>query len=992
MAKIIFKSRYLKAGGGRVGNYIKYIATRDGVVKIEDSWKTMNATHNQQKFIKQLMRDFPSVKDSFEYRDYLKEPTRATASEFISAAIDSHVDQFAKRENYVEYIAKRPRVEKQGTHGLFSGSNEPIALSKATKKVADHDGNVWTNIISLRREDAARLNYDKAESWQNLLRSHAQTFAEQMKIPLEDLRWYAAFHNESHHPHCHVVAYSKGKEPYLSKQGIDNIRSALAKDIFAQDNMQTYKEQTKLRDTLTTESRQNISEIVELINDGEYYNPTIEELLITLADRLDKHKGKKVYGYLNEPSRNLVNSIVDELAKDERIGKLYDLWCEQRENVLKTYRDKMPERIPLSQIKEFKAIKNAVIKEASNILFYHEIADQEIKDDFEISNDLTTYDAAPDLFVGQNETDIMDEPEAIQYHADWSDKYKKARNYLFSTNDVEKDFNAAYELMQAEAETGNAYALYDIGRMHMDGLGREKDMEIAQSWFAKAYSAFLITEQETEKNGYLQFRLGKMNAQGLGIEQNYESAAGWYEKAVAQDNPYAAYALGGLHYRGQGVEKSYERASRLYLRAALHEDRPNIFAMYELGKMYQDGIGVEIDTLESDYWFKESFEGFVLVEQKTKDDKLQYRLGHMCLTGTGTSVNLLAAQDYFEQAANLGNKGAMYCLGKLYLNEKFESLDINKAIDWLTMAAKEDHECAQYTLGKLFIEGEAVKRDVDSALQLLHRSAEHGNQYAQILLGQTYLKGELVQQDLIRAEYMLELATRQDNTNAQYALAKMHLNGQAQKSNIFKATSLLEASAKGDHEWAQYTLGKLFTKGEVIPKDIIRAEKFLLASVRPRRIRGESGGVSPSNQYAQHLLGELYLSEDGTLKDIEKAVYYLNQSAEQGNEWAQYTLGKLLLYGNEVERDVERGIELLKQSFGRGNIYARQIMQNYVAKQNNIKSNARFGVAISSVRLLVHLARLIKNRIDDDRGHAEITDRKLRSQIDEKKQAQGLKM
>ena len=412
MAKIIFKSRYLKTSG-RAGNYLKYIATRDGVEKIEDSWKTMNATHNQQKFIKQLMRDFPSVKDSFEYRDYLKEPTRATASEFISASIDSHIDQFAKRENYVEYIAKRPRVEKQGAHGLFSDIDEAILLNKVAQEVANHDGNVWTNIISLRREDAARLNYDNAESWQNLLSSHAQTVAEQMKIPLEDLRWYAAFHNESHHPHCHMVAFSKGKEPYLSKQGIDNIRSALAKDIFAQDNMQTYKEQTKFRNALTAESRKNITEIIELINDGEYYNPTVEELLITLADRLDKHKGKKVYGYLNEPSRNLVNSIVDELAKDERIGKLYDLWYEQRENVLKTYRDKIPERIPLSQIKDFKAIKNAIIAEATNILLYKEMDENESVniDEIEVSDVQSTADyLLPDVFV---ENDIEDSVENL---------------------------------------------------------------------------------------------------------------------------------------------------------------------------------------------------------------------------------------------------------------------------------------------------------------------------------------------------------------------------------------------------------------------------------------------------------------------------------------------------------------------------------------------------------------------------------------------------
>lgn len=182
-----------------------------------------SATKEQQKLIEELVRDFPETKDSFEYRDYISKPSKGTASEFISRAIDDNVDLIGKRENYVEYIAKRPRAERRGSHGLFTDADVPINLSKVAEEVANHDGNVWTHIISLRREDAARLGYDNAYAWRNLLRSQAETIAENMKIPLTDLRWYAAYHDESYHPHVHMVVYSAGKEPYLTKLGIEGI-------------------------------------------------------------------------------------------------------------------------------------------------------------------------------------------------------------------------------------------------------------------------------------------------------------------------------------------------------------------------------------------------------------------------------------------------------------------------------------------------------------------------------------------------------------------------------------------------------------------------------------------------------------------------------------------------------------------------------------------------------------------------------------------------
>lgn len=369
MARMILKWRYIKSGSPKHGqNLIKYIATREGVEKCDESWKYQPATCEQKKLIQELIKDFPDSKSSFEYQDYLSLMTKSTASEFITRTIEDNLDRIGKKENYVSYIAMRPRVEKQGTHGLFSQDDKPINLSNVSKTVAEHKGLVWTTILSLRREDAEKLGYDNAKAWRDMLRGQADVLASGMGILLEDLRWYAAFHNEGNHPHVHIVSYSVGKEPYMTEQGLKKMKSEFAHEIFKQDLYNIYEKQTLQRNELRKVSRERITEIFEQINNGSYNNETIELMLVNLADELKGYSGKKVYGYLPKKAKNLINGIVDELQKDERIASLYNLWYESREEVIQTYTDNMPERISLVDNKEFKSIKNVVIQEAMNII------------------------------------------------------------------------------------------------------------------------------------------------------------------------------------------------------------------------------------------------------------------------------------------------------------------------------------------------------------------------------------------------------------------------------------------------------------------------------------------------------------------------------------------------------------------------------------------------------------------------------------------------
>ena len=369
MPRIILKCPHIKGGTNKAAShlrhYVNYVATRSGVERIQHDKQDLPATKKQREMVARIIKDFPLSKGMFEYEDYMAKQTRGNASEFISRAVEDNYDKVAKLSNYTQYIAVRPGAEIVEGHGLFTASDDRVVLSQVAEAVAHHKGNVWLPIISLRREDAQRVGYDNVEQWQTLLRSCAMEMAQHMRIPWNQFRWYAAFHNESSHPHIHMVCYSKdGKSGFLTVKGIKAIKSMLAREIFRQEVTEICAEQTMRRNRLTKDAEERLEELIEQMQNGKLVSTRIEELMVELSLRLKGLSGKKQYGYLKAPLKSLVDEIVDELAKDERIKTAYDLWYEMREELLRSYGDKLPERLPLSQQKELKRIKNAVIEEA----------------------------------------------------------------------------------------------------------------------------------------------------------------------------------------------------------------------------------------------------------------------------------------------------------------------------------------------------------------------------------------------------------------------------------------------------------------------------------------------------------------------------------------------------------------------------------------------------------------------------------------------------
>lgn len=713
MARLILKCPYFKGGSKRasihLGNLVNYIATRDGVEKIKVKDINNLSSEKQNELINQIIREFPNTKNLFEYEDYIKNPSMENASEFISIGLEENFDKIGKRKNYVDYISNRPGAERIGKHGLFTGGDDSLVLSRIANEVANHEGNVWTPIISLRREDAERLGFDNAESWHNMLSYYAIEIAESLKIKPENFRWYAAFHNEGHHPHVHMVCYSTDpKEGYLTKKGIEKMKSGLVKNIFGQELKEIYIEQSKRRDELKKESREVLLQLINEMKNGSYQNSKVEELFIEFADRLKFSKGKKQYGYLQPKLKTMVDEIVDEMAKDERIDKAYSLWYEMRNEVLHSYMDNLPDLLPLSQQKEFKSIRNMIIKEADNFNkgtfsigeisgddtnIIDEKIDQSAEDIFE--NEIKLIGIENDNSNLFDEIEINDTTEDV--YVKWTGDYKKACKFLYGTDNVVQDFGDAFYLFQSEAEKGNALAMFNMGRIFANDLGVEINMEESYAWYEKALNAFHKIEDKKPWK-YTEYRIGKMYSQGLGIEEDYERAAYWLGLSADEGYKFAEYSLGGLYYRGQGVEQSYKKAFDLYLKAS-KQGFP--YAEFEVAKMYRDGIGTEVNMEKAGKYFSSAFIGFKGLEKQSRDDKIQYRLGWMLQNGIGTEKDIEEAKEYYEKSAKLGNTFASYSLGKIYLMGEGVPRDKEEAIRWFTISAEQGNEYAQFFLDNI---------------------------------------------------------------------------------------------------------------------------------------------------------------------------------------------------------------------------------------------------------------------------------------------------
>lgn len=604
MADIILKCRYLSPRAkSHAGNLIRYIATREGVV------------------------------------------------------ID-------KRENYVGYIAMRPGAEKRGAHGLFSAGEEKIFLSKVAREVAAHEGIVWTNILSITRKDAERLGYETGEAWRTLLKANTHLMADAMKIPAGDLIWYAAFHNEAHHPHIHMVAYSKGKEPYLSEAGIQKMKSAFAREIFREDLLPLYAMQTERREAIGKESERMISEILS----APAKNPVLIAKFTELSTRLKMLKGRKVYGYLPGPLRKLTDEILTELSKEDALAACYAAWQEGQRSIESIYQDAPRGAQSLSENKAFRNLKNKIITEALSFAM-QELTFEELPEADEGFFPETEEDGVPkrskqaaagnlsqlfDWYFEAKEC-LSDDPENEYYDPEKGEqllrlsaagglavaKYRLGMELLTGKH-VAKDAEEGLDLLWECANQGNQYAQYQLGRVYLAGVDAAQDLPLSESLFESAAG---------QGNSFAMYSLAKMHLAGLAKEASEAQAIELLADSAEKDNVHAEYLLGKFYLRGEHVSGDSKKAEALLEKAA---KKDHAQAEYLLGKTYAIGKDLPKDMTKALRYLRRAC--------KKENQYAQYQLGKMYLFGQGVMRDEDAGKAYLNKAATQGNPYAKLIL------------------------------------------------------------------------------------------------------------------------------------------------------------------------------------------------------------------------------------------------------------------------------------------------------------------------------------------
>ena len=791
------------------------------------------------------------------------------------------------------------------------------------------------------------MGYDNLKAWRDLVKRQIANIAKSQKIEMKNLRWYAAFHDKKTNPHAHIIVYSANeREGFLTNRGIEKIRSGFANDIYQDELHHLYQQQTDLRNLLKKESSEFMRKLVNDIVGNAFEDTELLSLVSKLSKQLNNVKGKKVYGYLKPEIKQTVNAIFESLAENDSIQKMYKLWCEMEQQKHDVYSSAKLQFPTLVDNKEFKSVKNMIVQtvlDMNSPVIDIEIEEPELTektDDNDITDIPPQYDefdmADGDLNRNvENEVtaDTVNTPKS-KYHIKWSNAYKEACRLIYDKNAKPEDFQKAEQLLLSESNSGNILAIHDLGKLYStDKLG-EKDDEKSYQYYEEALQGFIEIEPISDKlKPYLQYRIGKMYCYGLGTEQDYEKAFVWFLKSAQEGNKFAQYSLANLYYYGNGAKKNFKEALGWYMRSA-KQGQP--YAAYAVGNMYENGELAEKDKKKSQGYYNQALSGFLKLEANGQaDDNLFYKIGVMYKNGFGTEADMDKAIDYFKRSAELNNKNGLYEYGKALLFGENITQDIPKAMDCLEKAVRLGNLNAKRFLALEYISGGHIEQDIDKGIEMLTECADFSDPLSCFMLGRIYFKGEFVNRDLSKAEKYLLMADK-------------------------------------DSGHACYYLGRLYLEEEIY--DLDKVVEWLEKAVNYDEIKA----------YASYSLAKILL-EDNKYHDTQKAIKLLELSAEENN-WASFLLGRLYLFGTEdIEKDKEKAMEWLNRSADDGNVYAQTFLNENRSFENTMLAN-------TVLNLFINLSRCIEDDyIRRYRSVRTSADKKLRRMIIEKKQALGIK-
>ena len=960
-AKLILNSRYFrvaKSGNHKltkehVAYLVGYVGTRESVSLNSDNVTAQieKATEKQKHTIEVLKEKCrEDYKDTHEYADYLKTQSKAAASQLIS-----RLSELTLLENgvytddglspqMVSYVGTRPSVDiKKGQqHGLFS-SYENVDLKTAMDEISNHKGNVWTHVISLRREDADRLGYNSQEPWKQLVRNKANVLAKAHKIKFENLRWYAGMHNTGYHPHIHLFIYSNNpKEGYINDKGLKDIKAAFATEIFKDDLKYVYTAKTEYRN----EIKKTLDEIVNRVNAQPIENiddTNICELSQKLYN-LSKNMpltGRYYYKYQSKEIKSLVDKLLNDLVlKSPELNKLYSLWEDQQQQVLKTYIKAPNYNVSISDNDNFKFMKNTLLKKAMELQVivqeeihtkekdFSIIADepQNIDDNLEEKDNLedaiqppddictTEYCESEKSSAYENAVNFLSMSERFlelvdNAHSNGDAAYKVAIAYLYGYPDenIKRNIETAKQFLFRADYLGNPYATYQLSKMHFDD-NRERDQKIRSEFAMKAFDGF---------NAYLGEKYPKLYdalVNGYGVEEAYDD--------IEEDERYSAanlvYNIGKMHYKGEGTSQNFLKAKNFFVSSCKKVRYANIY----LGNIALYGQGEKINYADAKVYYSRALQSknemtvgtaafklayiyesvdkdfdkagrYYFLSAKSNNADAHYKLAKLLEQGkfkidgineNGAEIFYKKAYDlYINQEKQFSDSNTKINIANLLLAGKGVNKNENKAINWLKQAEKDGSAVACQHLANIYANKESNNYNIDTAISYLNKATElsNDNHIASYQLGLIYSDTENTNvYNLEKAVSFFKISSNAGNHYASYQLGKIYADPESNYFNLNKAVAALKVSADKGNHYASYHLGKIYADPE---SNYFNLDKAVAAL----KVSADKG-----NHYASYHLGKIYADPESNYYNLAKAIEYFGSSAKDGNVMAEISLNR----------------------------------------------------------------------------------------------------
>ena len=920
------------------------------------------ATDKQIKLIDELINSLPSSEEMpFEYEDFRKAPTQKNASALISRLSEEVMENgaFDKVANFVEYIAKRPSVYKVGEHGLFSGGSN-IDLDEAVKEVSKHEGNIYSHVLSLRRQDAQKLGYEKQKPFRDLVLAHIDEIADAHNIKPENLIWYGAMHNTTYHPHMHLIVMSKDpKEGYFNKESIKNLKSKFAGDIFARERYELYINKDKALQSIQEEMKDSLNQLLK--NPTDYISPKNQAVITYKMIRLSQeYKGSAKYGFQTQEVKQLVNDIERDIVNNNsKIKEMYKVWCDEKYK-LDEYYVTRPQVPDITENQYFTTLKNIILNQAkdirNNTAAFNTInaADNNIIDNInnktDSSNAVVYKKAESDISINTYD-DMASVSKAEPLNADTG----KIKNYTSKTRtstvnrkySITKDYMKKFpDLIYYSDEPNNLNA---SSRKIYDDMNYIFKSDSPETQDFKTLRA--LAEDLNIRDGKTCRKLADCYNYGLGTQQDLASAVMWYGIAADEyKDGMSAYKLGQMYLHGNKAVEINEELGNFYCKQAFYIFRDEIdntkffigldendknlnyltdvssadaYKEYLMALMYMKGQGVEQD------YFK-AFNTFTLASENGYLHS-DYYLGNMYYYGLGVQQDYIMAFNYYFKASEGKDSYADYRIAKMYLKGQGVEANIKKAAMYL-MNAGEKIAMAKYDLASLFEHNQDMFNADSTQIYTLYRVAleeltEQDNDihdaFTETRIANMYLYGKVTEINIDKAVEFLDKASKQNNPDASYQLAFIYSSDKYNLLDEDKANSYYKQAKDGyetaekenENSTAEYRLGVMYLNGLGTETDVNTAVEWF------------DKAVQNGNSYAAYQLGRIYYSDNFNLQDLQKAEKYFLIAAENDNPFAFYYLGNIYLTYNELDKSVKyfekaEGGNIAHASYKLGQIYA----------------------------------------------------------------------